>query len=92
MTVEVDRGDPDATAGVERKFYASPEALYMREYEWVQPVRWVGAYGWRRPLSCLDAPSLPTHAASPGHPKALERKQAGRTVHQLFYPPDSFSD
>lgn len=56
VTVEVDRGDTDATAGVERKFYASPEALYMREYEWVQPVRWVAAYGWGRPLSCLDSP------------------------------------
>ena len=56
-SVEVDRGDVATGADViEHKFHGSRAAIYMREYEWVEPVRWVAAYGWGRPLSSLDSP------------------------------------
>lgn len=64
--MEVDRGDTDTTAGVERKFYDSPEALYMREYEWVEPVRWsrrtggpVRSRAWTAPADGCGTTSPP---------------------------------
>lgn len=37
-------------------YSVSPQRSDAFDVHMLQPVRWVAAYGWGRPLSCLDSP------------------------------------